>query len=142
MGFWPTVGLVVLTGFAGAALARLEGLRTIWKIRGELARGRLPAGALFDGLGVLLGGVLLLTPGILTDLVGLSFLFPPTRKVLMGRIRRGLEKRLKSGAILVTQVGGLPGMGSEGFGDPGEGWGSPPSRSGEIVIEAEDSKEE
>ncbi len=138
LGFWPTVGLVALTGFAGAALARLEGTRAIWKIRGELARGRLPAGALFDGLAVLLGGVLLLTPGILTDLVGLSFLFPPTRRVLMGRIRKGLERRLKSGAIRVTHVAGFPGAGGWGWDETGAEWGSPRPPAGEIVLDAED----
>ena len=141
VGFWPTVGLVLLTGFAGAALARLEGLRTIWKIRGELAHGRLPASALFDGLAVLLGGVLLLTPGILTDLVGLSFLFPPTRKVLMVRIRKGLERRLKSGAIRVTHITGFPGMkGWDGAGTEGE-WGRTQPLPGEIIIDAEDLPE-
>ncbi len=108
MGVWPTIGLVVLTGFAGAALARLEGLRTLWKIRGELARGRLPGNALLDGFAILLGGLLLLTPGILTDVVGFSFLLPPTRKLLVGRIRKSLERRLKSGAIRITHLGGFP----------------------------------
>ena len=46
IGLWPTIGLVVLTGFAGAALARLEGLRTLWSIQGELGRGHLPGHAL------------------------------------------------------------------------------------------------
>lgn len=142
LGFWLTVGLVVLTGFAGAALARLEGLRTVWKIKGELARGRLPASALFDGFAVLVGGVLLLTPGIITDLVGLSFLFPPTRKVILGRIRKGLDRRLKTGAIRVTQLSGFPGLGGVGWDDLGERRGPFGPRPGEIVIDAEDPPEQ
>lgn len=141
VGVWPTVGLVVLTGVTGGALARLEGLRTLWKVRGELSKGHLPGSALLDGLAILLGGVLLLTPGILTDLVGFSFLLPPTRKILLGRIRRGLENRLKSGAIQVTHVTGFT---ADVFGAPAAGEqrsGGPQTSSGEIVIEAEDSRE-
>ena len=59
VGVVPTVGLVVLTGIAGAALARWEGLRTLWRVRGELARGRLPGSALLDGFAILMGGAFL-----------------------------------------------------------------------------------
>jgi UPF0716 protein FxsA len=101
IGFLPTVALVVVTGALGAGLARLEGLRTIWRIKADLGRARLPADALFDGLAVLLGGALLLTPGILTDLVGFSLLLPPSRRVLMGRVRDRLKRRLKDGSVQV-----------------------------------------
>ena len=141
VGFWPTVGLVVITGMAGAALARMEGLRTVWKIRGELARGRLPGGALLDGFVILLGGGLLLTPGIMTDLVGLSFLFPPTRRLLVTQLRKSLERRLKSGAIRITQVGGFPGAGTVHWDGP-DGWSREPGgASGEIVIEPKNPPE-
>ena len=140
VGFWPTVGLVVFTGFAGAALARLEGLRTLLNIQSELARGRLPGNALFDGLAILVGGALLLTPGILTDFLGFSFLFPPTRKLLLGMIRKRLEGQLANGAIRVTNLTGFSG----GFGG---GWGpgpvapdGPTAEGGEIIVEAEEVK--
>jgi len=144
IGFLPTVGLVVFTGIAGAALARLEGLRTLWSIRGELARGRLPGSALLDGAAILVGGALLLTPGILTDLLGLAFLLPPTRRVLLGRIRRSLEERLRSGALHVTYFSGFPTARSSPWG-PEAFAGDPPAparegesrapRPGEIVVE-------
>ena len=138
VGVWPTIGLVVLTGVTGAALARLEGLRAVWKVRGELARGQLPGGALLDGFAILLGGALLLTPGILTDLVGFSFLLPPTRKVLLARIRRGLEERLKSGAIHITHVGGFPRASAGQWGEAG-GWsGQEQNPAGEIVVEPDE----
>ena len=140
VGVWPTIGLVVLTGVAGAALARLEGLRTVWKVQGELARGRLPGGAMLDGLAILVGGALLLTPGILTDLVGFSCLLPPTRKILLSRVRKGLEARLKSGAIRITQVGWSGGM-EFGRRDAGGEVGERLGRSGEIVIEPEEPPE-
>jgi UPF0716 protein FxsA len=141
VGFWPTVGLVVITGTAGAALARMEGLRTIWKIRGELARGRLPGGALLDGFVILLGGGLLLTPGILTDLVGLSFLFPLTRKLLVSHLRKSLERRLKSGAIRITHLDGFSGAGSVPWDGPNGLSRNPGEGSGEIVIEPKNTPE-
>jgi UPF0716 protein FxsA len=140
VGLWPTIGLVVVTGMAGAALARLEGLRIIWKVRGELAKGKLPGGALLDGLAILIGGALLLTPGILTDLVGFSFLLPPSRKVLLGRIQKNFEARVKSGAIRVTHVTGFPGAGGEGWWGPGGSQEGTPDQPGEIVIEEEETQ--
>lgn len=141
VGVLPTIGLVVLTGVAGAALARLEGLRTIWTLRAELAKGRLPSGALLDGFAILFGGALLLTPGILTDIVGFSFLLPPTRKVLLKRIRKGLEGRLKSGAIRITHLGGFPGTDATNWG-PSEEWpDGQPNPTGEIVIQGDESDE-
>jgi UPF0716 protein FxsA len=138
VGVLPTVTLVVLTGFAGAALARLEGLRTVWKLRSELARGRLPSGALLDGFAILVGGALLLTPGILTDFVGFAFLLPPTRKALLKRIKKGLRRRLERGEIRITHFGAFTGSGSGPWGAP-EGWDQhTPDRSGEIVIDGEE----
>ena len=145
VGLLPTVALVVITGVAGAALARLEGLRTLWSIRGDVARGRLPGNALFDGLAILVGGALLLTPGILTDVLGFSFLLPPTRRRWLKRIRAGVEERIKSGTIQVTHVSGFgvpfgtpfSGGGEAPGGDPSPGGATDPSRPvrGEIVVE-------
>ena len=102
VGFLPTMGLVVVTGVAGAWLARLEGLRTLWRLRDDLAGGQLPAQAIMDGLSILVGGALLLTPGILTDLIGFSLLLPPTRHAVQRRVRRRLEQGLEEGALRMT----------------------------------------
>lgn len=134
IGLLPTIGMVVLTGAVGAVLARLEGLRTVWRIRADLARARLPADALFDGLGVLLGGALLLTPGILTDILGFSLILPPTRRVLMSRVKENMKGRLKAGTVRV------------GFFSPGNGqveWPPPsswPTDEGQVV-NPEDERE-
>ncbi|MFW6206820.1 MAG: FxsA family protein, partial [Gemmatimonadota bacterium] len=92
VGIWPTVGLVFLTGILGATLARAEGLRTLWSFQQELASGKLPGQPLLDGLCILVGGALLLTPGFVTDLAGFSLLLPPTRRLL----QRGMKRRLRS----------------------------------------------
>jgi UPF0716 protein FxsA len=80
VGLWPTLGLVLATGVAGAVLARLEGLRVLFQFQQEIASGRIPGQSLLDGLSVLIGGALLLTPGILTDLLGFSLLLSGPRR--------------------------------------------------------------
>jgi UPF0716 protein FxsA len=120
LGLWPTLGLVVATGFAGAALARAEGLRAVRRVQAELAEGRVPGTALLDGLGILVGGALLLTPGLLTDVAGFLLLLPPTRRWLRGRVQRALERRVESGDLRVfvlDPAGGFPGSRPP---DPGE----------------------
>lgn len=108
IGLWWTLGLVVATGVAGAALARIEGLRTLWAFRGELARGKLPSQSIQDGLAVLVGGALLLTPGLLTDVFGFSLLLPPTRRWIQARVRRAIERRIRDGSVQVRVMGVPP----------------------------------
>lgn len=123
MGLWPTVALVLAAGFAGAALARFEGMRVLLKFQSELAAGRLPTQAAMDGICVMIGGVLLLTPGVLTDVVGLALLFPPTRRAVQWWVRRRLEKGMSDGSIRVMSMGpqgfGAWGVGGFGVGDQG-----------------------
>jgi UPF0716 protein FxsA len=116
VGLWPTLALVIFTGVTGAALARLEGLRVLYRFQAELASGRLPGQALLDGISVLVGGAFLLTPGILTDLAGFALLLPTTRRWIQRRVRRRLERGLKQGTIRVVKMG--PG-GLGWFGDAG-----------------------
>lgn len=74
-----TLGLIVVTGVIGAYFAKEQGRKVINHIRMELNSGRMPGNGLLHGLCVLVGGLLLLTPGILTDIFGFSLLFPATR---------------------------------------------------------------
>lgn len=79
IGALNTVLIIFLTAVIGAYLAKTQGFIVIRKINQALKEGRLPAQELLDGLFVLLGGFTLLTPGFITDFIGLSMLFPPTR---------------------------------------------------------------
>jgi UPF0716 protein FxsA len=112
-GFLPTVVLVLLTGFIGAVLARSEGLRVVRRWQAALAQGRVPEEGVLEGLLVLVGGVLLITPGVLTDIVGLLLLLPSTRVVLADILRRRIERQIREGNIHVwTSSGGRgPGQG-------------------------------
>jgi UPF0716 protein FxsA len=78
---WTTI-IVIVTGFAGAWLAKREGLGVLRRIRADLQRGAPPAGRIVEGVMVLVGAVLLVTPGVLTDLTGFALIFPYTRRLL------------------------------------------------------------
>lgn len=104
VGFWPTFGLVFLTGVTGAWMARKEGLRALMNLRTELASGRPPAQSLMDGAAVLVGGALLLTPGIITDVVGFLMLFPPTRSAIGRAVQRRFLRAIQQGEIQMQVV--------------------------------------
>jgi UPF0716 protein FxsA len=110
IGLWPTLGLVLFAGLAGAALARSEGFRVLVAVQQELAAGRLPSRALLDGICVLVGATLLLTPGVLTDVAGIVLLLPPTRRWVQRRVLRSLERRIRDGSVRFTVMtsGGAP----------------------------------
>lgn len=108
VGFWPTMALVVLTGFVGAALARAAGVQVIGRIRQEIAAGRMPVDHLLDGLLVLIGGVLLLTPGILSDLFGLALLLPASRSVMRSLVRRRMQRLVDARRVQVVGLDGRP----------------------------------
>jgi UPF0716 protein FxsA len=82
IGLWPTLGAVILTAVVGTALLRLQGLSTLARARESLEAGQLPVAEVFDGICLLIGGALLLTPGFVTDAVGFLLLIPPVRHVL------------------------------------------------------------
>lgn len=98
IGAGPTVLLVIATGVAGAWLARREGLRSWRAVQAELEAGRLPARELLHSLLILIAGVVLVTPGVLTDLVGLLLLLRPLRRRLIAKVERGLRGRAAGGA--------------------------------------------
>ena len=99
IGLTSTLGLVILTGIAGAYLARSQGFYIFTQIQAELQQGRLPAESLFDGLLILVGGLLLLTPGILTDILGFLLLIPASRFVIKNFLKKKLQAKIESGEI-------------------------------------------
>jgi len=92
-----TVAVVLGTGLLGAWLAHAEGLRVLRRMQMQLSRGELPADSILDGSLVLVAGALLITPGLMTDAVGLLLLLPPTRTVARGWVRSWLRRRLLGG---------------------------------------------
>ena len=94
-GFWLTIAVVLLTGMAGAALAKWQGFLTMFRIQTDLRAGKMPAKAMGDGVLILVAGVLLITPGVITDIVGLSLLLPPVRIGVREILKRVLAKHFK-----------------------------------------------
>lgn len=82
IGLWPTLITIFVTALIGAALVRAQGLATLAKAQREVDAGRPPVRELFDGVCILIAGALLLTPGFLTDALGLGLLVPAFRAVL------------------------------------------------------------
>ncbi|MCA9520873.1 MAG: FxsA family protein [Myxococcales bacterium] len=106
IGFWPTLGLVLVTGVLGASLARDQGLQIIEQIRREFNQMNVPTDAMLEGLLVLIAGVVLLTPGVLTDLCGFLLLIPPLRRLIRDRIKRYVVRKIHERQIVVTPLGG------------------------------------
>ena len=102
IGLWPTIAIVILTALVGSALLRHQGLTTFIKAQQNLAQGRMPLAEVFDGLCLLFAGALLLTPGFVTDIVGLLLFVPPFRAGLRSVVGRWLAA---SGRVHVQTTG-------------------------------------
>ncbi len=103
IGAVPTVALLLAISMVGAWLVRHQGFEIMRRIQSELAQGRLPAAELLDGAMVLVGGVLLLTPGFFTDFLGLFFLIPFTRALIKQLVGLWLQRRLDRGVITIRR---------------------------------------
>ncbi len=93
LGLWPTLALVVATAIAGGAVLHHQGLSTLESARRTLERGEMPLREIVDGVGLLVAGALLLTPGFVTDIAGAILLVPPLRRMLALRIAARLAAR-------------------------------------------------
>jgi UPF0716 protein FxsA len=102
IGAGATILLVLGTGFAGAWLARMQGFHTMMKVRASLNQGSMPAEEMIDAVIILVAGVVLITPGLLTDAAGLLLLIPPTRRAFKRWLRRKFDKWIQSGNVHVT----------------------------------------
>lgn len=103
IGALNTIALLLLMGVAGAWLMKREGLAVVRRVQSQLRSGRMPAADVADGFLILFGGALMLTPGFLTDILGLALLFPPLRTL----VRVGLARRMF--VRVIGRHGGGPG---------------------------------
>jgi len=99
IGGFNTILLVFMTAMLGALLARRQGLRTLQQIQLSLSQGQIPAEELIDGVLILAGGILFLTPGVLTDLFALVLLFSTTRTYFKRWLRRRFDRMMASGNV-------------------------------------------
>lgn len=86
IGFWPTIGLILAAAIGGGALIRRQGLGTLQRMMEAASDGTLPVASLLDGMLLIVAGVLLVVPGLITDAFGLVLLLPPVRAFLVGKV--------------------------------------------------------
>ena len=110
---WPTIGLVMLMAVIGVALLKRQGLATLTRGVGRLERGEIPAREMAEGILLAVAGALLLTPGFITDFVGFTLLFPPSRQWIASRL---LNKVQVHGAGVGPGFG--PGRNADPSADP------------------------
>ena len=103
LGVLDTLAVVIATGIVGGLLARSQGLAVLNRIRMELSEGRIPAESLFDGVMILVAGILLITPGLLTDGLGLCLLIPWTRQVLKLWLQQRVQEQFTQGEIILEK---------------------------------------
>ena len=101
IGGMNTLLLVIATGVVGAYYTRLQGFSVVRRLQENLHAGRPPANELVDGAMLLLGGALLITPGLLTDVFGLSLVFPPSRDFWKRLFLEWLNRKIQRGEIQI-----------------------------------------
>ncbi len=102
IGAVDTIAIVIGTGVAGGLLAKSQGLAVLDRMRAELNQGRLPAESLFDGLLILIAGAMLITPGLLTDGLGLLLLIPWSRKAFKSWLKGRIQEKISAGEIHIS----------------------------------------
>jgi UPF0716 protein FxsA len=91
LGVWPTVAIVILSAWLGAKYVRQQGLATLQSVQTKMAQGEMPSGEIVTGLMLLVAGVLLVTPGFVTDIFGLSLLIPAVRKAIAAQAQQHIK---------------------------------------------------
>jgi len=103
IGALTTIFIIIVTGIIGAYLARSQGLKVIQKINLAIEQGQTPAKELLEGLFILIGGFALLTPGFITDIMGLSMLFPPTRFFYIKLAVKLIQNKINTGQWFIRR---------------------------------------
>jgi UPF0716 protein FxsA len=95
IGSLTTIGIIILTGILGTYLIKSQGFMILRKIQNDLNEGIVPGDSLIQGAIILLGGVLLLTPGFITDITGFIFLIPAGRKIVKKYLLKWVKGKIK-----------------------------------------------
>ena len=103
VGAFTTIFIVLVTGLWGAYLAKLEGIRTMTRVREVISQGRVPAEEMLDAMLIFIGGIVLLTPGLLTDIAGILILIPKTRFYLKRWLRYKFDQWISGNKTLIVK---------------------------------------
>lgn len=99
-GLGNTLLIVIATGILGAFLLKIQGIGILRRINNELSRGVIPSDAIFDGLFIFCGGLFLVTPGVITDVLGILLLFPFSRRLFKQWAKSRMEDSIARGKII------------------------------------------
>lgn len=102
IGALETIAVIILTGVVGASLARSQGTQILLELKNSLQSGKNPSNHIIQGIMVLIGGFTLLTPGFLTDLIGLSLILPVTRRLYAKGLEKYFEGQVSRGRWVVV----------------------------------------
>ncbi len=91
LGMWLTIGIVILSAWIGAKYVRQQGLATLQSVQAKMAQGEMPSSEIVTGLMLLVAGVLLVTPGFVTDIFGLSLLVPSIRQAIATYVQKHIN---------------------------------------------------
>lgn len=91
LGAWPTVAIVIFTAWLGAKNVRQQGMATLQSVQTKMAQGQMPSEEIVVGVLILIAGVLLMTPGFVTDTFGLLLLVPAVRNALMSTVQQQIK---------------------------------------------------
>ncbi|USK79041.1 FxsA family protein [Peribacillus frigoritolerans] len=103
IGFWPTLFLIVATGLIGAYLAKRQGMETWKKAQEQIRYGMMPGNEIIDGICIFIGAALLLSPGLISDIMGLILVFPLTRNLLKPIVIRFIMNRMNKGKVTIIR---------------------------------------
>ena len=104
MGIFQTIALILFTGIVGASLAKSEGVGILNRLASEVRGGQVPAEAMLEAAFIVGGGLLLITPGVMTDVVGFLVVFGPSRRMLMPPAKQWIKARVHFSSSTLDSV--------------------------------------
>lgn len=108
LGMWPTIAIVFITAVVGAQLVRSQGIATLLNVQSRLEKGEIPAQQLLEGVLLAVAGVLLLTPGFLTDFLGMTVLLPAPRAWIAKKLMTKVQVQTMGGGFQSSTFGQDP----------------------------------
>ncbi|EJQ46750.1 hypothetical protein IEQ_03939 [Bacillus cereus BAG6X1-2] len=103
IGLWSTFAMIIFTGIVGVYLAKRQGFKVLREIQFRLNRGEMLGDAVLDGIFVFIGGILLVLPGYVTDIIGFIFVIPVTRALLKPLVMKWMEWKFRKKSTIIVQ---------------------------------------
>ncbi|MBE7120439.1 MULTISPECIES: FxsA family protein [Bacillus] len=103
IGLWSTFAMIVFTGIVGVYLAKRQGFKVLREIQFRLNRGEMPGDTVLDGIFIFVGGILLVLPGYVTDIIGFIFVVPVTRALLKPVVMKWIDWKFRKRTTIIVQ---------------------------------------